>query len=55
MTCLMLAAFKGNRELAKLLLRAGANPALRLDEQSTAAELAEKQNHPETAKLIRSW
>jgi ankyrin repeat protein len=55
MTCLMIAAFKGNSQLAKLLLRAGANPALRLDGRATAAELAEKQHHAETAALIRGW
>jgi len=55
MTCLMIAAFKGNSGLARLLLRAGANPSLKLAGGGTAAELAEKQHHPDTARLIRDW
>ena len=55
LTCLMIAAFKGNNALARAALQGGANREMKFDGKTTAAELADLKNHTETASLIRDW
>ena len=55
LTCLMIAGFKGNDALARLMLQEGANRNLKFDGTTTAAELADLKNNGATAALIRDW
>lgn len=51
-TALHLAAVKGNERLARALLEAGANPAIRDRGGRTPAELAAKEHHRKVAELL---
>ncbi|MGQ0749035.1 MAG: ankyrin repeat domain-containing protein [Betaproteobacteria bacterium] len=52
-TPLMMAAIQGHMSTALQLLRAGADPAIRVHGGHTAAELAAKYRHAELAQLLR--
>jgi ankyrin repeat protein len=47
------AAQSGRLELARLLLDRGANPSLRSDDGATPLDLAQENNRPEVAALLR--
>lgn len=51
-TPLMMAAMQGHYDAAVSLLRAGADPTVRVHQGHTAAELAAKYNHRELALLL---
>jgi ankyrin repeat protein len=52
-TPLMMAAMRGHVNSTLLLLRAGADPSVRVVDGHTAAELAAKYNSAEIARLLR--
>ena len=52
-TPLMMAAIQGHMSTALQLLRAGADPAIRVHGGHTAAEFAAKYRHAELARLLR--
>lgn len=52
-TPLMMAAMQGHHETALALLRAGANARIRVHLGSTAAELAQRYNHPNLLGPLR--
>jgi hypothetical protein len=52
-TPLMMAAIQGHYDAALSLLRAGANPGIRVYKGHTAAELAEKNRHVRLARLLQ--
>ena len=52
-TPLMMAAMQGHYDAAVSLLRAGADPTVRVHQGHTAAELAAKYNHRELALLLQ--
>ena len=52
-TPLMMAAIQGHMSIALQLLRAGADPTIRVHGGHTAAELAAKYRHAELAQLLR--
>lgn len=52
-TPLMMAAIQGHRDTALWLLRAGADPRIRIYLGSTAAELAQKNNHQNIFSVLR--
>jgi uncharacterized protein len=52
-TPLMMAAMQGHRDTALWLLRAGANPRIRIHRGHTASELAMKNNHANVLGLLR--
>lgn len=52
-TPLMMAAMQGHYDAAMSLLRAGADPAVRVHQGHTAAELAVKYRHTDLANLLR--
>ena len=54
-TGLILAAFKGNIKIVKLLLSVGADPSVRGEEGKTAAEWARAKGHEAVATLIESF
>ena len=49
----MMAAIQGHRRTAHSLLRAGANPRVRIHAGHTAAELAVKYNHMHLFHLLK--
>lgn len=51
-TPLMMASIQGNREAVRTLLRAGADPLIRLRGGSTARELAQKYRHTHVEPLL---
>lgn len=52
-TPLMMAAMQGHRDVALQLLRAGADPRVRIQWGHTAAELAAKYNHTSLSRTLR--
>lgn len=52
-TPLHLAAFRGDLELARILLTHGADPRRKADDGTTALTLAERQGHQDLARWLR--
>lgn len=55
MKALMWASEKGNKDVAKLLLDAVANPYLKNYENATAAMISKQKGHHEISEMILSY
>jgi ankyrin repeat protein len=49
------AAFFGQKEIAEVLLRYGADPSIRKEDGKTALDLAVEKEHTAVAKLLQKY